>query len=260
MAGTPVVTTPSGIQTAIPYGQAVTMGMIFKNSRSTAFGHNPSIANGVTADVWEGGGIYPFLSAASQLELVSSSASDAAAGTGARSFVLSGLDANYNPISETVILNGTTAVATVQNYLRVNSNIISSAGSGLVNAGDVTVRVVGAGATLGIARSGYGYNRSCIYTVPAGSTLYVEDIFMSVAGAASQNGGVFGYKRRNPNGTLYITNEYNVTSNSPFQRVPLLGGPVLQKTDLVIQCTGNQAATNVFASIEGVLIDNSTLL
>lgn len=79
--------------------------------------------------------------------MLSDSVNDTAAGTGARTVFISGLDSNYDVISETVTLNGTSAVQTVRSYLRVNSFLIMSAGSGKTNAGSITLRVTGGGST-----------------------------------------------------------------------------------------------------------------
>ena len=60
------------------------LGAVPGYTRVALLGHNPDIPAATAEDVWEGGGNYPLLAAASQLEVVSTSASDATAGTGAR--------------------------------------------------------------------------------------------------------------------------------------------------------------------------------
>src|SRR6516164_9440776 len=96
------VHTPSGVLTEMPYYQGVGLGLINTQTRVTLLGHNPNIGAGAAADVWVPGGNYNFLASAIQLELLSDNAADTVAGTGAITITVSGLDGNYNPISEVV--------------------------------------------------------------------------------------------------------------------------------------------------------------
>lgn len=80
--------------------------------RASGWGNNPDIDLGGPEVVDPlGGTTIPWLSSATSLEIVSDSAADAAAGTGARTVSIDGLNANYSRVSQTVTLNGTTALA-----------------------------------------------------------------------------------------------------------------------------------------------------
>jgi hypothetical protein len=238
--------------------RAITLGRVAGHSRGSAYGHTPTPA--ANTDVWEGAGLYPFLSAASILEVLSSSANDTAAGTGARTFTINGLDGNFNPVSEVVTLNGVTPVQTVKSYLRVNSFAIASAGSGNVNAGDVTLRVTGAGSTQAIARALYGFSKSAIYTVPTGFTLLINDLFFAVAGNGSATNVVFSFTRIGPTGLITTTNEYNANPSAPVQRLPDMGGPIVQQTSLTTRITSvGGSPTGAYAAFEGILVDNTQL-
>lgn len=241
---------------------AAGLGLVPGCSRVTALGHNPNIGAGAAADVWEGGGNFPFLAAASQLEVLSTSAADAAAGTGARTVLVSGLDATYNTISETVTLNGVTPVTTINSYLRVNVFTTTTAGSGEINAGDITLRVVGAGSTQCIARAGYGFGRSAVYTVPVGFTLFVKSMVFTVfaPNGASVNVATFGIFQRSNAGNRRIPLEFQVSSTTPYRHEADVGVVLTQRTDFVLRVTTTgQASTNVTAAMEGVLIDNAQL-
>src|SRR6056300_1624138 len=143
------------------------------------FGFNTDVDDALET-VWAEGGLYSYLSAATILKVSSSSTDDTAAGTGARTVEIFGLDGNYNEISETVTLNGQTAVNTTQSYLRINRMIVRSAGSGGANAG---VIYAGTGTvTSGVPANVYasingvtGSNQSlmALWTVPAGYTAYL---------------------------------------------------------------------------------------
>ncbi len=69
-------------------------------------GSNLSITTTVE-DIWAQGGVLVFPTSAAVIATSSSSADDAAAGTGIQQLTFTGLDANWNTISETITMNGT---------------------------------------------------------------------------------------------------------------------------------------------------------
>lgn len=73
------------------------------------------------------------------VSVVSSSANDTAAGTGARTVQIQGFDAGYAFISEIVTLNGTTPVNSVNSYTRITNAVVLTAGSAESNVGNVSL-------------------------------------------------------------------------------------------------------------------------
>lgn len=129
------------------------------------FGSNPDIDTVAAEDVWDGGGLYSFPSAAAVTTIESDNAADTAAGTGARTITIEGLDSDYNFISETVTLNGVTAVTLANEYIRVFRAYNVLVGSNGVNVGDITIQH---GATvLAQITAAKGQTLMAIYTVPA---------------------------------------------------------------------------------------------
>jgi hypothetical protein len=246
---------------AIQFPLAATLNRIGGHSRVAVYGHHPSPVT-AGADVWEGGGAYPFQAAATVLEILSASANDTAAGTGARTFLLQGLDANYNVISETLTMAGVTPVQTVNSYLRVNSLNIVSAGSGQVNAGDITLRVTGAGATQAIARAGYGYAKQAIYTVPAGFTLLVTDLLLECGGTGTASVITFSFTRINAftGNIIQTTSEYLAGPLFPVQRSVIVGAMVQQRTTLTTRVKAVTGTEDGFSAFEGILVDNTQLV
>lgn len=247
-----------------PFYVAVGLGMVAGFTRVSALGHNPNIAvAGTAADIWEGGGDYPFLAAASQLEVLSASASDtAAAGTGARTVLVSGLDANYNPISEVLALNGTTPVPTVRSYLRVNVFTTTASGSGKKNAGDLTLRVVGGGTTIHIARAGDGYGRSAVFSVQAGFTLFIPSVLFTILAADPKTnaGATCGIQLIGSNGNSRTPLQIQVISTTPYRHDTLMGISLAEKSDITLRVmNAQQINTNVTAAFEGFLVDNTQL-
>ena len=148
------------------------------------FGFNADIDDSLET-IWSEGGLYSYLTSATVLKISSASTDDASAGTGARTITISGLDGSYNQISESVTLNGQTAVNTTNSFLRVFRMIVDTAGSGGQNAGKI---YAGTGTvTSGVPANKYGVidvgdNQTlmCFWTVPAGYTAYLHQIDISM--------------------------------------------------------------------------------
>jgi hypothetical protein len=178
-----------------PFNLQVARGQIAQHQSVVVFGYNSDVDTSVET-VWPYGGILTFPSAALQMKVSSDSANDTAAGTGARTVYIEGLDANHAVISETVTLNGQTAVLTTQSFLHVNNFYVATAGSGKSAAGSI---YIGTGTvTAGVPTTVYDvilldYNARITgsYTVPAGYTAYLEQGLFS-AGQVSGSNAVTG--------------------------------------------------------------------
>lgn len=191
-----------------PFGLQISRGQIQGHSSVIVFGYNPDVDT-TEETVWPDGGTIPHPTVASVLKISSSSANDASAGTGARTVFVEGLNGDYNVVSETVTLNGQTAVNTTNSYLYVNKFTVLTAGSGGENDGTI---YAGTGAvTSGVPAviydlmdAGYNNRTTAHYCVPAGYTGYmVEGQFSS--GQASGSTAVTGFlKQHGPDGILRI--------------------------------------------------------
>lgn len=115
-------------------------------------------------DIWRGGGTYSFLSSAATVNIVSSSANDAAAGTGAQTVVVEYLDSDWVQRSVTLTMNGTHQVDSSVSCIRVNRAYVDTAGSGNINAGTITVK--GGSTTQITIAIGVGQSQLGIYSVP----------------------------------------------------------------------------------------------
>ncbi len=251
----------SRVGTTEPFELQVSRGQIAYHETQFKFGFNPDIDDSLET-IWAEGGLYSYLSTATVLKISSSSANDTSAGTGARTITISGLDANYDEISESVTLNGQTAVNTTQSFLRVFKIIVSTAGSGGQNAG---VIYAGTGTvTSGVPANKYGtiavgdnQTLMCFWTVPRGYTafLYQIDISMNtevankfgtVSLVARPNGGVFNVKDRFALSQDIIHQEF---------RHPV---KFEEKTDLEVRAIASSSNANlaVSAGLDIVYIQN----
>jgi len=162
-------------------------GIYPNRSMLKIFGRAPDVDN-VYVDAWEGPTTtYVFPAAAQQMSVVSTSTSDTSAGTGVRTVKIHYLDANYAEQVEVVTLNGTTPVnTTATNILRVQKMHSFSTGSHGYPVGDIALKNTGGTVTYSQMKASRNTAQQCIWTVPAGKTLYLSQWF-SAAGASAAN-------------------------------------------------------------------------
>jgi len=184
-----------------PFGLQVARNQIAGHTSVKIFGYNPDIDT-AEESIWPDGGTVPHPTVASALSIVSTSANDDAAGTGARTVFIEGVDGNYAVVSETVIMDGLTPVTTSNSYLYVNQFYVVTAGSGGANAGEITAKV---STTLyDLIAVGYNQSTTAHYCVPAGYTGYMVKGLVSV-GQVSGSTSVTAYlKQHGPDGILRI--------------------------------------------------------
>lgn len=121
-----------------------------------------------------------FQTIATKLRVASSSALDTnSAGTGLRSVSILGLDSNWNSITEIVLLNGTSTVLTVNNFIRVNRVVANSVGSAGFTQGTVNI-LSDEGTPKQLARISPLENEAkfAIFSVPAGFTAFIQRVLI----------------------------------------------------------------------------------
>lgn len=162
-------------------------GKIAGKTPTRVLGRHPGI-NNVLTDVGEfiaAGSLYVFPPSPIQMRVVSSSANDAAAGTGVRTIELDYLDTNYAAQSETVTLNGVTPVNTVAtNILRVNNVHTMTTGTGLVAAGNIQVQNTAGSVVYRQVSAGFNVDLTTVFTVPAGKKYFISAVNGSEGTAA----------------------------------------------------------------------------
>lgn len=124
------------------------------------------------------------MTAADVLEVVSNNADDAAAGTGARTILVEGLDANYDYQREIITLNGTSDVNTTSTWRAVNSARVLTAGSGGTNAGLITIEQDTGNSVQQAMIGGQARAASAHYTVPNGMSLLLTECHVAYSQAS----------------------------------------------------------------------------
>jgi hypothetical protein len=213
----------------------------------TLFSANPDVDTATVPEfVWSQGGVFTFPAAAGATAIVSTSANDAAAGTGARTVTVTGLDANYMTVAETVTLNGTTPVNLTAQMLRINKLEVATAGSSQVNAGAITISI--GGTVVSAIPADKGVSQTGVYTVPADyDRALVLDLFVNVAQGAAGSCTI-QLRKRSPTGLQQEIVAYSIdTQGTSFIDRNLIEEPIVlePKTDIwfVVSST---SANNTF--------------
>lgn len=215
------------------------------------YGMNDVVGTG-TYDMWPLASVMVWPSVAATISVVSSSANDAAAGTGARTIMINGLDSSYAEISETVTMNGATPVVTVAQFLRVNSVFAVTAGSGGVNAGNITGTL--SGNTIFYVEATQGAAHQMQYTVPAGKTLLVLNTRYGT-GRFQSSGDCHILAQVRPLGGAWRSLQDIYLYQNIYQPSVVGGESIPEKTDiraLVVSTINTQA----FGEFAGWLITN----
>jgi hypothetical protein len=179
-------------------------------------------------------------------------------GTGAAVVKTFGLDSNYDPISEYVILNGQTPVNTIKSFLRVNRMIVLKAGSNEKNVG---VLYQGTGTITGgtpaniytSIDSGDNQTLQAFYTVPRGKTAFLSNWFITIGTGREVEAKLFVRSFGEVFQVKQETHLYQTPFNFNFE-VPIL---IREKSDIEVRAkitAGTAVAAS--SSFDLILIEN----
>lgn len=257
------------------YQYAAAIGLYLNTTRVATLGNNPDVDT-VTQpeDVWSGAGLgvlggwdhklIPMPTSALAMEIVSDSVNDTAAGTGARTVLVSYLAAGYVPKTFSASLNGATPVAFPEDVLRINRAIVTAAGTVRgANAGNISIRDAGgAGKTYAHIPapvsfpSPRGLARSSLYTVPADFSLDLISLILSVNRTdTNDRWATFTLNTQNSAGVAIEGIELSASTNVPYRHeadgIPVV--TVAEKTDIWITCLAvSQSNINCTAGFIGI--------
>lgn len=227
------------------FGLQVARGLVTGITGISISGYNATVS-ATWVPLWEIGTEYTYFASAQQVRVWSDNAADTNV-----SVLIVGLDANYDIITETVVLNnGATGVLTTKLFFRINN----LATTGSVNAIG-TIRAGSSDKTITLAAivDGAGRSQMTVYTVPRGYTFYLAQVNVYT----NQNGQQFSQYRsftRNPAGLTTKILQFPLTTD--YNSVKIVPRPYAEKTDIQWQCQSS-ATSQIGGQIEGYLIDNS---
>ena len=244
-----LVTSISKLGSSEPFELQVAQGQIAYHEHIYKFGQNSVVGNSVET-IWQQGGLYSYPPSATTMTVSSSDTNDTSAGTGARTVQIAGLDGDYNEISETITLNGQTAVTTTNSFLRVNRALVLTAGSGGVNAGII---YVGTGTvTLGVPANVYttingdGTNQSlqAFWTVPANYNAYIYQTNISTGNSSNTPAVLKTLLVARPYGGVFNTKELIVLTDGNHLQNYSFPITLTEKTDIEFRAESSSGSVS----------------
>lgn len=235
--------------TVAPWFTQVSRGLVSGASTVNIYGYQSAIGT-TFIPVWENATAYTYPVSATTMLLWSSSASDTSV-----SVLISGLDASYNQISETLVLtNGVTGVTTVNSYLRINS--IQTIGTNNP-VGKISLSNAGKTLEYAIMTAGNGKSQMTIYTVPNGYTFYLTraNAYSNQVGNVSSSYCTYRVYTATQTGLQQIVLQAPFANN--YSSIRIAPRPYLQKTDIQWQANTPSSTAAVGIGVEGILISNT---
>lgn len=234
------------------------------------YGRAPSGVQTSVTDVWDRADaattqqIWVAPTTARIHDIVSDSASDAAAGVGARTIRVVGLTGwGTAEVREDIALNGTTSVPTVNAYVIIHHLEILTKGATSVNVGTVTATAQTDGTITAAILSGNGQTHMAIYGIPSTQTAFVIDIYAHILRAAGANAAVDMSLVYNPEPDVELLNfvgkhtwaavkDGSSVASKDFKVPKRFSGPGILK----IQGIASTVDLDVSAGFDLVLVDN----
>jgi hypothetical protein len=182
---------------------------------------------------------------------------DIAAGTGALTVLVSGLDASGVAQSEAVTMTGTTAALTIATFSAVHTIVVLTTGSNNANTGIIYVGTGTFTAGVPAVRMGsmkIGDNISSIgyYVVPTAKTIYFKSQTGAVAGTKDSEITV----ETSTDGILWLIAVTFPIKDGVFPS-PIVASPgFVAGTHIRLSASGSAASTIVTFILEGELVDD----
>jgi hypothetical protein len=226
------------------------------------FGVNLDIDTGTTPEtIWGEGGTFPFLSVGVLMDVKSDAAADTIAGTGAQKVRITFYDDSNAEFIETFDLNGITPVqingaSTVKIVTRIE---VVQAGTGLTNAGKITVILRGGATIYQSILIGEGQTLSTPQIIPAGKKGIIRRISVGYARfGVAFNDADMRFRVRLANGTVLTKFPVVISANLPEKVKDYnVGGVEMEEGDIAYwECTSVSANdTPILAAFDLEIFD-----
>lgn len=140
------------------------------------FGRNPSVSTAGFEAIWNGGSEYTGFNAteAETVTITSSDDGDTADGAGLRTIRLYGLGPDGKEQKEDIVLNGTVAVTSTKEYIRLDTARGLTAGTNKYNIGSIVIaQSVTTANIFAVVPAGYNSTMIAAYTIPSDKIGYI---------------------------------------------------------------------------------------
>lgn len=235
----------SQVGTSEPFELQVARGQIPGHSHAHVIADVPLMSINTTGTVWDvNDTIYPWSAwdTAGTVSVSRASADDAG-----KKVLIFGLDADYNPVSDAVVLTAASGNTSAVVFKRIHSARMNGTGE---NVGAITISKDAV--TVALIRAGVGQTLMGVYTVPAGQTAFLAQGTMSNE-INSDNSGFFYY--RIPGDQFLIGHTFEV-SGGQYQYAFSCPFRVPEKSDLDVRAATRSNNTRITAAFDMILIKN----
>ena len=215
-------------------------GITFNNK----FGRNTDTATGDA--IWSVSTAFVEPATAAVVNFASTDAADTAAGTGARTLTITGINGSYDSVTETISLLGATVVPTANSYFYINRAFVATAGTGGTQAGTITGTSAAAGTPI-LCRLLIGYNQTqnSGYMVPRNYSAYLNLINVGTQNVLATALLDLGLFKKTFGGVYRIQAEWLLTGGSTNWQVTEFGSPLKweAKSIVLFKCISASGGT-----------------
>ncbi len=240
----------------------VALGNISGAAGVNAFGHNAAVGTSAE-DLWIQGGTLTRMTSAETMNIVSTDTDDdgSPVGDGARTVFIAGLDSAFDPISETITMNGTSNVLTSNSYIRVRKLVVLTAGlptTTNTNLGIITATASSASTVQATIAIGDGISQNVQYTVPNNKRSLLYKVELNAFKNTGGNSGIkFDAVITPPSAASFIIVEKAMETDQPelevFFTPPV---PFVEKTDIKMTAVSTLSGSELYARFMMIEIDD----
>jgi len=244
-------------------------GNVAGHSHVNKFGESTNVDSGVDTDIWDRANatadqdIWTAPTTARVHQIVSTDVGDTSAGAGARTVRVSGLTSwAANQVSETITMNGTTNVPTVNSYVIIHRMSVLTKGATSANIGIITATADTDTTVTAEIGATNGQTLMAVYGVPSTQIAYMTNYYVSILKAASAaSASIKLLVNLEPDAELTnfaVHNAEGVSSDGGghiqhmFNPYDKIAGPAIVK----MQANGSANNLTVSSGFDIILVDN----
>ena len=228
---------------------AISKGEVSGHSSVHKFGAVPQMSNNTTGTVWDvSDTVYPWASweTAGTVSIPTVNASD-----NGKTVAIVGLDADYNPLTENIVVSSSTAVTTTSSFIRIYRAFMVNGSAS--NIGNIDIQK--GGVTVARITASKSQTQMAIYTVPAGYTAYLTQGTCTCQAGADATGNMF--VRYGGDSSFRVGHSFEVSGAGgqyfyPFN-VPIA---IPEKSDIDVEVSVRTNNARVTAAFDMILMQN----
>lgn len=227
-------------------------------SSMNKFGENPDVDSG-PEDIWDFGGLYNF-SATADIDSISSDND-----TDTQDVMITGLDENWDEVSQTITMTGQTRkdldTPLIRVYRAINMGTVDIAGNVYIYPDTPLTTGTPTDTTKirAMIRDGNNQTLMCVYSVPAGKTAYFMAGYVAFSKGKANAVADFSWRARPFGSVFQVKSKIGLSSTGSSTWSYTYGVPVAlpEKADIVVRCDAvNTADSAVAGGFDLVLVDN----